>query len=396
MIKKSNDCARNSNTLTIAIFTSNKKGGIVQFALELYRQIYNLGVNVYCFLPETTPFTTLEDMSCSNIIHYTIKRLNNRAQTIDSLLRPARYDVKEIVETINKYNIDVFWGVDDQILTNAIVRQLKKSEVHTIITIHDVTMHPSEDDTTKTNILRNIYLAWRKITLKYVDTPLVLSEQSKNKFDKRYPKYKDKVHLLTLGAFIPSFIANKPIEVNFEPDSFYLFFGRFDKYKGIDTLIDVFTHQSCIHNKLVIAGEGLISERVVQAGSYCENIILIKRYISDEEMIWLIKNSTGVILPYTEASQSGILPISYFFGVPVIVSDVDGLKQFVVDGKTGFVCRNVDDYLAAIEKLNTNTARESISCFAKEYYDLNLSWPQNIIKILALFYQGDSIYVRKN
>jgi hypothetical protein len=39
-------------------------------------------------------------------------------------------------------------------------------------------------------------------------------------------------------------------------------------------------------------------------------------------MLYLIRNALTVVLPYIEASQSGVTPIAYHFGVPVITSNV--------------------------------------------------------------------------
>lgn len=44
-----------------------------------------------------------------------------------------------------------------------------------------------------------------------------------------------------------------------------------------------------------------------------------------------------VVLPYESATQSGIVQIAFGFEKPVIVTDVGGLPDVVVNGKTGYV-----------------------------------------------------------
>ena len=40
--------------------------------------------------------------------------------------------------------------------------------------------------------------------------------------------------------------------------------------------------------------------------------------------------------------QSGVLFLGYNFGLPVIASDVGSLREDIVEGKTGFVCKPRD------------------------------------------------------
>ncbi len=44
-----------------------------------------------------------------------------------------------------------------------------------------------------------------------------------------------------------------------------------------------------------------------------------------------------VALPYTEASQSGVVSTAYGFGKPVVVTDVGSIPEIVDDGVTGLI-----------------------------------------------------------
>ena len=43
------------------------------------------------------------------------------------------------------------------------------------------------------------------------------------------------------------------------------------------------------------------------------------------------------MLPYTEASQSGVIPTAYGFKKPVVVTGAGSLPEIVDDGKTGYI-----------------------------------------------------------
>jgi len=59
------------------------------------------------------------------------------------------------------------------------------------------------------------------------------------------------------------------------------------------------------------------------------------------------------VLPYQEASQSGVLPIARHLGLPSLVTPVGGLLEQVEGGKSGFVADDSSAHglAAAIKKV---------------------------------------------
>ena len=49
------------------------------------------------------------------------------------------------------------------------------------------------------------------------------------------------------------------------------------------------------------------------------------------------------MLPYESATQSAVVQVSYSFGCPVVVTNVGGLPEVVLDGKTGYIVPAKDD-----------------------------------------------------
>lgn len=381
----SNDISEKTDKdTTVIIFTANKTGGIVQLALELYRHlIHTERLKAYCIMPNIVNIHEL-DKTDNNIILYEYKVSNNKCQTINSLIRPLKFQGNELLDIIISLQPDYFWSVDDQMLSNNIIRYLNRNtKIFTITTIHDVEMHPTETAGKKNAFLQKLYLFHRSLSLKTTDAVILLSDESQKKYSIKYSKYTNKCCVLPLGAHIPSMNESKLTEIESSNIPFYLFFGRFDKYKGIDVLLEIFEKTEASDTKLVIAGDGLISETLLKKAMLMNNVILIKRYISDEEMVWLFKNAKAAILPYHEASQSGIIPISYFFSTPVLVSDVPGLTQFVEDRKTGYICHDVNEYLNAIIDIENREKRNIMCKNAHDYYYRYLDWDKGIAKIFS-------------
>ena len=121
-----------------------------------------------------------------------------------------------------------------------------------------------------------------------------------------------------------------------------LFFGNIRAYKGLDVLIEAFARvRRELEAELVVAGEfysdpGPLKERVRALGLDGE-VRWTGGYVPNREVPSLFRRAHVVALPYRSATQSGIVPLAYQFGVPVIASDVGGLSEVVLDGRTGLL-----------------------------------------------------------
>ena len=80
------------------------------------------------------------------------------------------------------------------------------------------------------------------------------------------------------------------------------------------------------------------------------NIRLVEGYVPDCEVEKYFAASDLIVLPYTSATQSGIVQIAYGFEKPVVVTSVGGLPDVVENGKTGYVvpCYNPDAIAEAV------------------------------------------------
>ena len=89
------------------------------------------------------------------------------------------------------------------------------------------------------------------------------------------------------------------------------------------------------------------------------------------------KAADVLVLPYTRIFQSGVLFLGYAFGLPVIAADVGSLRDDIIEGETGFICRSRDSsdlgekistYFASDLYQNLETRRRQIQAFANERY----------------------------
>jgi glycosyltransferase involved in cell wall biosynthesis len=162
-----------------------------------------------------------------------------------------------------------------------------------------------------------------------------------------------------------------------------LFFGQIAPYKGLEYLISAFSEiaKRDADYRLLIAGKvkkGHTAywteiEKSIAASGIRRQIIARIEHIPDEEVEWHFKSADVAVLPYVAIFQSGVPFLSYAFGLPVIVTDVGSLRDDVIDGETGFVCRARDA---------TDLARAIAQYFASDLYQ-NLETHRARIRILA-------------
>lgn len=92
------------------------------------------------------------------------------------------------------------------------------------------------------------------------------------------------------------------------------------------------------------------------------------------------------VCPYKDATQSGVVMVSYDYGIPVIASNVGGLDEQIIDGKTGFLINpnDVDELVYAMEKFILDTSllekmRSEIVRFIETF-----SWKHSAEELLKL------------
>ncbi|NLR90968.1 glycosyltransferase [Flammeovirga agarivorans] len=124
-----------------------------------------------------------------------------------------------------------------------------------------------------------------------------------------------------------------------------LFFGFIREYKGLDLLIKAFDLLDDSY-QLVIAGEvyGSFDEyqALIDENQNKENIFIFNQYIADQEVGQYFSVADVCVLPYRSATQSGVTAVALHYEVPLIATDVGGLKELVVSGQTGEIVSKAD------------------------------------------------------
>lgn len=117
----------------------------------------------------------------------------------------------------------------------------------------------------------------------------------------------------------------------------FLFYGYLKPYKGLDVLKEAFVrvNKSSGDFYLIIAGAG--TDPSIAFFKSQPNCKVMNHFLTDEEMMQLNEISDVVLLPYKSASQSGIIPVSFMFGNPVIATNVGAMPEYIKNGENGII-----------------------------------------------------------
>ena len=145
-------------------------------------------------------------------------------------------------------------------------------------------------------------------------------------------------YVVPFGLFINYLDFEETIipELNNE-QNYILFIGMISQYKGLDLLYQAINKigRGKIDAKYVVAGMGYVP--ILEEMKNNKNIIVINRYLHNEEFVTLIKKSMFIVCPYINASQSGLPQTAYLFGKPVIATNVGAFPKVIIDGRTGLI-----------------------------------------------------------
>lgn len=112
----------------------------------------------------------------------------------------------------------------------------------------------------------------------------------------------------------------------------FLFFGNLSKVKGIDIIIEIFSHLDNVSLEkieLVIAGKNVDAINFDTIRMRSNYIHIIDRHINDDELIYLYQKTDLILLPYRKSSQSGIAAMGIYFQKPMILSKIPYFEEII-------------------------------------------------------------------
>jgi glycosyltransferase involved in cell wall biosynthesis len=179
---------------------------------------------------------------------------------------------------------------------------LKRSNITIKRCIHDATAHPGDKG------IPNWYIA------------LLSKTSSENIFFSRFVA--GQFEHLNKKSTTLKLIDYRKYDQVIRDEDLILFIGRIKKYKGLDLLANAWAllDKSKMTLKIYGAGKGIPKYLVDHAQVF-------NRWVLESEIDNLIGSAKVIVLPYTEASQSGLISIAQNLGTNLVITPLPGLIE---------------------------------------------------------------------
>lgn len=330
-------------------------GGAETYMFKLSEALTELGFEVKFWGMQHNKNLAKDEFNCfAKSVDYknlsNIKKLTNACNTIYSFENRKKVEKlikhwKPDIVHIHNYNFQ---------LTPSILKVFNKNNIAVVQTIHDSQMvcpyhrlYNFEKETTCTKCVEGSFVNCIKDKCfdnslfksavgatesylyhslnyynEYIDCYISPSKFLKNLIEKRVHK-----PIFVIPNFVDILLPENELSSN--ENSYYLYYGRVSKEKGIIDIIPIFEK---LKLKLIIVGNGDEVPKIQQS----EHIVYLGAKYG-RELYEIISKAKYVIQPskWFENCPMTIIE-SFALGVPVIGANHSGFKELIVDGETGF------------------------------------------------------------
>lgn len=348
--------------MKVCIIGLTGKGGMVHYASQLSNAISKIGgIELYVILPK--------DADCG------IFNCNITIERVPIIRRhPLRFDI--LLKRLLCLNPDIIHIITRHPWFIPLMPLLTFKKYPLVVTIHDIEPHEGERSFFATIL--------SYLLIRYANKIFVHGEKLRNQLINKGIS-KNNIVVIPHGDY--SFFT-KYKKDNLEERNIILFFGRIKKYKGLEYLImaEPLITKEFPDLKIVIAGKGSFKEyKKIKEKS---NFEIFNEFVPDEMVSELFQKAKVVVLPYIEASQSGVIPIAYAFKKPVVATSVGSIPEIVEEGVTGLIVPPKDHKAlayAVLKLLKDEELRKQMGENAFIKMKADLSWDKIAEKTIRVY-----------
>lgn len=256
-----------------------------------------------------------------------------------------------------------------------ILFRLKSRKIPIVIAYHNL-VYPLSDD-------QKLFYG---LSTKLSDASIVFSSEQKRILE-NIGVYKNRIFVIPPSAEINEKSIKEHLKGKWNLDSSKITIGLvgwWEEYKGFDKFLEIWPKILKDHPdvELVVAGlprpgilESINSEKKITSlieKNKEKNIKLVNRTFSDDEFNELVASLDILVLPYLECAQSLLIAKAYASGVPVLASNVGGLRSSVLESHGGILYSNQNTLMQNLSRLIENpNLCQSLGLKGRQYIKRN-------------------------
>lgn len=255
------------------------------------------------------------------------------------------FALRQISNYIKEHRIDVALCTMAHLWNPLVMRAIRLQRIPSLIVIHDALAHAGENWGVRNLMIRS--------DVRQADGIITLTAAVQDRLIGHYNYPRESTWVIPLGAFTygsSEGLSPQPRQLPQDRPPRILFFGRILPYKGLHLLTAATELLRSRGYKLDVrvSGQGSLGSLRLPEGTE-----VVNRWIPEEDILSQFSEVDAVVLPYTEASQSGVLAISNSLGIPAVVTPIGGLPEQIDPDRSGIVAGavNAEAISQAIEAL---------------------------------------------
>jgi glycosyltransferase involved in cell wall biosynthesis len=348
--------------MSLSIVYLGKRGGGAELSLKLLEDLIfkdHAVVKSMIIAPSNQRKSAFQPLRTQLIEFGGISNVERFKAVIKTIFSPTK-----TLQTLGLENGDIVIFPMVSPLDLAINYICRQKGMKVVRFLHDSNKHPGD--------------IWPgKVTINWIiknsDVIVAMSKYVKSKISHQY---RSKVIVVPHPAFD---FWKQDSGTNFRlPSSYILFIGRLREYKGLNLLVAAWEKINIEFKiDLVIAGEG-DAKNLPKDG-----IVFINRWLSESEIFELVSGAEIVAFPYTEASQSGLIPFVMSSGKKIVTTPMPGLIEQLTNYAFTHISKSTseEDFANALKlSLTNNFQRNPEKIITSDFWLENLLEKLNELK----------------
>ena len=318
--------------LKILFWYWGRRGGGPRYTYELARAMsQRYGVELHLSLSRQSElFAETEALGLKSC------HVDTYSSAAQFALRSARIPRlgAQVRRYIREERIDVVYNTMDFLWGSALAPQISRSGALYLLAVHDAQRHPGEDGRLRSWLLtRDIAAA---------DGAITMTEAVRERLIDAHQFPKERSWTAPLGGAIDA-ITTSPRILPLDRPARLLFFGRILPYKGLDVALAALPIIRAAHpgTELEIHSSGDIAPYRGLL-EQTEGVRLNHGWIGEDDIPAIFCRTDVCVLPYSEASQSGVIALAMAAGMPVVTTPLPGPVEQIAHGSAGRIASGFD------------------------------------------------------